>query len=247
VKFDDIEVAGEALDSFPSFPELKELSLYDARIDIVTSIGSYFRLSPKLETLTLGGSAICDENLRDISAFTSLRSLNLNCCQGVTDIGVAYLSKIPSLRELYLGGTSVSNGCIKDIGRLTDLRVLSLIGTRVDGNGIRTLPSQLRQLGSLSVDRTVVVDSDILWIGRFESLSCLGLQSTKISDECILHFANFQHRDRISSMRVEGTALTDAGVSRLRELFPNAYIWDKRMEGPLFHCRPRPVQKVDSN
>jgi hypothetical protein len=72
---------------------------------------------PKLQALELDHTAITDHGLRALSGITSLKRLELNQNPGITDVGIAELSKIKNLQWVDLWKCKVTS---QGLNRLKD-------------------------------------------------------------------------------------------------------------------------------
>ena len=69
---------------------------------------------PRLDTLNLNFSGIGDSCLAEIAELRHLKKLHLEECSGVTDAGLAHLSRLTSLEYLSLLATKCSDSGIED-------------------------------------------------------------------------------------------------------------------------------------
>jgi hypothetical protein len=84
-------------------------------------------------------SLIGDEDLRVISAFDQVTSLNLDGSKRLTEQGLQYLARMPQLRKLILGG-SITDRSLEVLQHLRDLRVFEMFWqSRVTDKGISNL------------------------------------------------------------------------------------------------------------
>ena len=80
-----------------------------------------------------------DEKLAKLGASEDLVSLDLHGSPGVTDDGIALLTRFPALRELKLGGTSVTDRGVEVLRHLPALEHVDLSWTRTGDAAIRAL------------------------------------------------------------------------------------------------------------
>jgi hypothetical protein len=92
-------------------------------IDVLQQLG---RL-PKLETVNLSDTQVDEEGLRQFVRIGSLRTLQLEFCQNVTDKALKVVAENKNLAELSLLGTGCTdNGVRKYIPQLTQLEYLDV-------------------------------------------------------------------------------------------------------------------------
>lgn len=77
-------------------------------------------------------SAIDDEGLRRLQAWTDIEELFFNGCRNVTDAGLAHLTALPKLRQLSLveqdGGMVITDAGLAHVGKMKGLKSLMLQG-----------------------------------------------------------------------------------------------------------------------
>jgi hypothetical protein len=104
-----------------------------------------------LQSLDLRWSRGITDSMAYLAGLTSLRSLNLGGCIGITDGGVAPLRQLPALNNLNLDGCRVTNDSMELLSKLKYLRVLNLGGCwAINENGMDHLTG-LKYLKSLSL------------------------------------------------------------------------------------------------
>ena len=104
---------------------------------LLAPVGSAAELGLKgtqsTESVTLGGGEITDRWLIQLTAFTSLRSLNLDSAEyidlihsGITDAGAKCLAELQSLKTIDLRGTQITDAGLKELQSLQNLKELNL-------------------------------------------------------------------------------------------------------------------------
>jgi hypothetical protein len=68
---------------------------------------------PRLRTYYAGGTQITDRSLEILSSMTSLESIELFDCGGITDAGFARLACLPRLREVRTSGSRITRECAR--------------------------------------------------------------------------------------------------------------------------------------
>ncbi|XP_042187904.1 uncharacterized protein si:ch73-173p19.1 isoform X2 [Callorhinchus milii] len=138
-------------------------------------------------------SQATDQGLQCLASLTRLRRLSLSNTQ-VTDVGLMYLQPLSSLEELCLDRTRVSSkGVAQCVCGLPRLQVLGLAATLVGDSVVPRGLARCRQLIKLNLSRTRLTDTGL------KKLRLWGL----------------------SQLSVEGTGVTEAGVTELLAACPN--------------------------
>ncbi|CAI7832694.1 unnamed protein product [Closterium sp. NIES-53] len=107
-------------------PRLEDLSLRDTAVsdDALIGIGE----AKSLARLYLSRTQVTDAGLLHIAAISSLNTLSLLGCLGVTGIGMVHVGRLGGLEWLYLQGTGVDDAGLHNLAYLTKLHVLYLPG-----------------------------------------------------------------------------------------------------------------------
>lgn len=126
------------------------------------------KLSEQVVWLKIGGTAITDKSLRDISGLKNLNKLYLDHT-AVTDEGIAQLGNPASLEYLNLIGTKVTDASISKLAGLKGLKSIYLWQSAVSDSGIaelKRLRPDLLVVGGLSEQEI----KDFLSAGKKDSL-----------------------------------------------------------------------------
>ena len=199
-----------------------------------------------LQELALNWTAVMDAGLVHLKGLTSLRRLLLEGCERVTDAGLAHLKGLTSLQGLSLGGTEVTDAGLAHLTGLTSLHRLELIScTLVADAGLAHLKG-LTSLQGLSLGGTAVTDAGLVHLKGLTSLQQLDLGITAVTDAGLAHLkglislqelylwstavtgSGLAHLKGLTSLERlflgPMTAVTDAGVARLRIAIPGCNI-----------------------
>jgi hypothetical protein len=131
-----------------------------------------------LQTLSLAGVAIDDDDLPLIVALPALESLNLSLTP-ISDKGVAdNLWKCTRLKELTITSSRLSNASLPFIGKMHALRRLTLGGPKIERPFAVVMPGQesyadlaaLDKLEILDLRGADVRDSDLIEFSKLDSL-----------------------------------------------------------------------------
>ncbi len=127
--------------------------------------------------LTLKGTEVRDDDLRNVGRLTSLEVLDLEYTK-IGDAGIRHLAGLTKLRHLSLGGTKITDESMRTIGKLTNLEDLLIGSTSVSDQGMAFL-CDLRNLRSLDLGKTNVGDDGLAQLGAFSS--CGGSTCVKLT------------------------------------------------------------------
>jgi hypothetical protein len=130
-----------------------------------------------------------DAMLGDVSHVEHITALGLSGSRNVTDAGLRHLSRMSHLKHLELSGTGITDHGLEVLRGLPELETVSLGWTRVSDAGVANLSS-------------------------CERLTSVNLQGTSSGDGAIRALAR---KAQLCQLRT-GNAVTDAGLSLLREL-----------------------------
>ncbi|CAI5458035.1 unnamed protein product [Closterium sp. Yama58-4] len=100
-------------------PQLQDLDLSfaaipDSALECIGSVSS-------LVSLKLGQTKVTDAGLAHLTRLSSLETLLLNGCKGVTSAGMVHVGRLTSLTSLWLAGTSVTDDGLQQLTALTKL------------------------------------------------------------------------------------------------------------------------------
>ncbi|HJT34836.1 MAG TPA: hypothetical protein VJ783_22605 [Pirellulales bacterium] len=218
--------------------ELKSLNTLELRSPRVTDAGlAHISWLTALRTLSLRRAHVSRDGLARLSALPMLRQLSL--ADGPTsDEDLAVLRRLPAIEIFDLSGTRITDQGLSQLPLIWRLADLDLARTRITGDGLPSLRrftllgrldlsdteltnEGLRNLRGLSV-RTVALDDTSITdqeLAGLESICLhgLSLRRTKISDAAIEHL---QRQKFLGRLDLDGTNVTEAGKTRLRELLP---------------------------
>lgn len=221
-------------------PQVEVLNLGACRVS-AEGLAHVARL-PVLTRLVLAWSkALNDADVESLAAASNLERLCLYDCRKVSDEG---LSRLPrSLKHLDL------RGCVKIRGHRLDLlgrlEELALDGTRVDDEGLLAVS----RLGAL---RAITLTAhDTLSPGGVAALARTPVCDVRIG---ATPYVGDDHADRLAAasalrrVRVERTALGDAGLARLAELPALRDLcisWTAITAAGLDSLRARPLRRLE--
>jgi hypothetical protein len=221
-----------------ALPNLRVLDIAESSISDEAFTGD---LSPRLEWLSIAGTAIDDGAIRSLARSHSLRELNVSetsisnegltaladfknlkvlhlTCPNITDEGIRSISALNQLERLVLSLTAVTDVGLSQL-TLHTLRDLDIWGTEVTDAGLVALVANCPNLKSLNLMNLDISDDGLRSISSLK-LERLDLCSTDITDAGLGHLSTLP----LVELDLSNTRLTDdglehlAGISTLRKL-----------------------------
>jgi hypothetical protein len=108
--------------------------------------------SDDLRWVSLGGSPVTDDGLKNLPLLPRLELLNLNYTR-VTDAGLAQVAKQKSLRHLFLMRTAVTDAGLEHLKGLDQLEELLAPDTKLTEAGIRRLQESIPKLTKVQIGK----------------------------------------------------------------------------------------------
>ncbi|MBS0203898.1 MAG: hypothetical protein JSS49_13415 [Planctomycetes bacterium] len=229
-----------------ALPNLKRLDLMGTQMtpaDFET-VGKL----PAIEALILDNvTELSDVGLDQLCNASSLKVLQLNGCNGLSDRGLLALAKVPGLEELYLARVNVTGvgfAAAASKGGLKHLKVLNVGNAPINLAGARAI-NKLRMLESLDIStiagmndaffaefvdglkhlKSVNLDGakGVLGIGFVKlkpmtSLETVNAQNTGISDSALAYFKGHK---KLKFVDLSNTNVTANGVQQMKKALPN--------------------------
>lgn len=213
-------LASIGMQYFPCLPKLRQLSLSpgddsERMIAIVCechhiqhlslsktmvssdSVSRIMRSLPRLSKLTLD---ICpqidDSAFADCHSAAKLEELRISDCP-ISDAAGALIGRCPAISTLFVGGTDAGDRFVRGLANLSRLRCLGMPGTKITLESVKILYSTALQLEELN------------------------LSECRLGDECV---ATLSAMRRLSSLDVERTSISAAGLRRLKAALPHTEI-----------------------
>jgi Leucine-rich repeat (LRR) protein len=209
LKFRDLDNA--SLQGLEEMPSLEQLDLEGSGVDDVRSLAG----CRALKVLNLAHSSVADVGIIGLERITTLETLHLECCLGITS--VTSLRHCTALRELILDGTCVTDAGIAGLECIVTLNALSLV--RCD---FITSVSSLRHspsLRELDISYTGVTAAGIKGLDEIGTLQCLKAERCGRLDASTLRRCRSLREVDLSGSDVTGAVLAAlADVSTLETL-----------------------------
>ena len=209
---------------FVALGDLKELRvLYLPYCQITDASATALGQLTKLEELDLEGAKISDASAGALAKLGGLRQLRL----GRTKVSwktLAVLAAMKNLAWLDMTGTAVEDEGLSMLSELTAVEALTLDWTKIKGSGLSAV-AKMKGLKMLSLNHTTVDDAEILALVDElpETITSLGLQGTKVTDEAVVALA--KRLPKLESIDIGCTVVTDAGIKSLLKINSVKYIY----------------------
>lgn len=207
-----------ALPELKYLPRLRFLDICAMRTSLDDQDLSPLASLSQLEELSLYECHLGDDALRYVRDLHQLRRLILET-NHFCDDGVANLQNLTNVTELDLGENQVTDIGLVYLANMVQLRQLILIKNRIAGEGLKNLAG-MKELRELYLDNNPITDEGLKSIENLPRLERLSLASTNVTDACIESLATLH----LWTIVVSDTKITPAGLQKLHELFPQAWI-----------------------
>jgi hypothetical protein len=129
---------------------------------------------------------ITDAEMVKIAGISQDLNLVLSSCP-VTDQGLSYLEGMSNVRCLVLTKTAITNDGIKHL-RGMNLQTLDLSLTKITDKGLAALGElDFPRLKEISLERTHVTNDGVMHLANFKNLEWISIAGTKVTKEGIRH------------------------------------------------------------
>ncbi|MCA9096093.1 MAG: hypothetical protein KDA68_21585, partial [Planctomycetaceae bacterium] len=185
LKIEGSTITGGGLGKITS-KKLRSLQLKDSRLDNQALKFIAERWGNSLVTLDLTGSRITDSGLRSLAAMPSLKVLSVGGTS-VTPEGIRdFLAErnrlsVSSIENLGLGGFRWGKKELIVLNNLSEVSELDLSGWNLDDSDLEYLPFT-KELITLNLSGTSITDEGMNLIGRIDTLQRLHLRGTQVTD-----------------------------------------------------------------
>ncbi|MGD9681743.1 MAG: protein kinase [Candidatus Obscuribacterales bacterium] len=161
-----------------------------------------------IENLYLDSTDLTDDGLRVATRFP-LKNLSVQGCDGVTDAGMAFISKCRTLGILSIGSTRTTREGLKLLKELPGLVGLKFgVSDPISGRPVRKLDdddllllSQLVNLTTLSLrGQSKVTDAGVAHLSALKNLVEIDLSHTNVTDRCL---ASMDKLPRLTTLTIE--------------------------------------------
>ena len=141
----------------------------------------------------------------------------------ITDAELAKIAAISQDLNLVLASCPVTNKGLSHLEGKSNVRCLVLTKTGITDEGIKYLRGM--NLQTLDLSSTKITDTGLAALGEFDfpRLKEIALEHTHVTNDGVLHLANFKNLEWIS---IAGTKVTKEGIRHLKAKLPEATVLD---------------------
>ncbi len=189
-----------------------------------------------LSRLTLNEGSFCDADLAPLAALTNLQELRLYDTKNVTGKFASHLVGLSRLRHLSPGKQVTDDG-LACIAKLPGLLELHMKGPFTNA-GLKHLVT-LKNLTTLSLGSDYVTAAGVAVVAELRQLEDLYLDTPRLADEIV---AELLRCSTLEQIRLTRSALSDAGLRKLREELPNCSVTDWQRD----RCEFGPPPDIDA-
>ncbi|CAI5458031.1 unnamed protein product [Closterium sp. Yama58-4] len=158
--------SAEGMKHLYKLPQLQRLSLRTVAVsdDHLEGIAA----ASKLQNISLTNSKVTDAGLQLLTGLP-LKTLELNCCQGVTAAGMAHVGRVTGLESLFLENVNTGGDGLQHLTSLTNLKLLAL-PTGITDSGMEHV-RHLTALQHLDMTASAVTEAGVKWLKSLPLLS----------------------------------------------------------------------------
>jgi hypothetical protein len=233
---------------------LEEIVLSDLNITDV-GVGKIAESGSNLECVDLHGcSAVTDISMTSLAQCPKLRTLRVGLTQ-LTDAGLARLVEgCRALETLNVGGTGLTDTGLRTIAQGCPQLIHLVITGGITDAGLAAIAQNCTMLGMLGIGNTQITAKGLARLGErcravkrillFEgdenhmsdaglhmiALSCPGLVTVGLFNCCDITITGAlslaECCTQLHTLHIRGTQITDEGVDRLEEAYPDLCVFD---------------------
>jgi hypothetical protein len=170
-----------------------------------------------------GGRLDLREVLPRLPHLPRLRSLIL-MGGDIRDEDFTFLENLHDVERLWLSSTQMK-GVGFDRLDCPKLRWITVTDSPISDEGLRAI-SRFRHLQALRIENARISDAGVQYLRGCPDLKLLNLQGTNITNESIELLTGFES---LKFLDVGGTNVSESAAVRLRQMKPNAMIWDTKV------------------
>jgi hypothetical protein len=191
-------------------------------IAIIDRVGGKYQIdesNPDLPIVgvSLANTKINDEEMLQLRCLTDLKTLNMNECAGVSDVGFAVLRDMKNLEDFTIWGCpKFTDASFEHLAGLTKMKTMNLgySGNTITGGGIKWLKG-MRNLRGLNLSYLNIEASQLSQLEGLVDLEALAFAIGKLDDEGLKYVLKFSN---LQSLNINGSKVTDAGLQQLAGL-----------------------------
>ena len=186
----------------------------------------------ELRSLSLWGTTIDDDDLRQLVTLKRLRSIDLSFTQ-VSGQAIRILSPLKELVSLRFDSCNVTDDHLADLKLMPQLAMLYLRNSKVTDRGLKEIRN-LDQVVLLELSDCRVTDQGLISLGKFPVIQHLWLSKTirhgendrsDFTDDCVGYLSSLES---LRDLQIADSRITDASLGKLRMALPNTKIYTER-------------------
>lgn len=188
--------------------------------EIIESVGKL----PDLTCLSLKGTQATDRAMGVVGKLGKLELLMMTDA-AVSDAGIAQLKGLKALRILHATNAGLTDASLASLAALPRLTVLGLVGNRFTDRGLASVGGMVGlESVHVGMGETDITDAGVAHLRKLSKLENLSLQKTKITDAGLRELVGSKH---LVGLWVNGTAVTQQGIDRLRAELPGLKVVER--------------------
>jgi serine/threonine-protein kinase len=172
----------------------------------------------QITDLLLSGVHISD--LSPITSFRTLKTLNLETCDRLSDESFATLTKLPDLNILYIGSTNLTGARMHSLAQISTLKLLSIPFCHVTDQRVAELlacPGLVR----LNLDGNDITDEGLRTLAKMPMLQELDIQGCqKITAAGLAQFRKAKPNCDLYAGHIEALKYRDTSLSKPKPANP---------------------------
>jgi hypothetical protein len=191
-------------------------------IAIIDRVGGKYHIdegNPDLPIVfvSLANTKINDEEMLQLRCLTDLKTLDMNVCTEVSDVGFAVLRDMKNLEIFTIWGCpKFTDASFEHLAGLTKMKTMNLgySGNTITGGGIKWLKG-MRNLRGLNLSYLNIEASQLSQLEGLVDLEALAFAIGKLDDEGLKYVLKFSN---LQSLEIHGSKVTDTGLQQLAGL-----------------------------
>ena len=162
---------------------------------------------------------MCDDSLVHLLAFSSLESIALPSWS--TNAALVFIGQMNSLKRLGFGNTKINHQGIASLPTMHNVESVLLFDAGITNSTMQILNQKFPSMKVLNVGNTSVNDQGLAYLDPNTNLEIIMLTRGNFTDACIPTLLQFLG---LRTIGIEFTQISAAGRQQLRDAFPNATI-----------------------
>lgn len=237
----DRSAIGDAgIEALASVPNLMDLTL--ERSEITDAAYAHLGKMKKLKYLRAPLTKTTDVGVKQLADATQIELLDFRDCTGVSDEGIAALSKLTKIRSFKVWGRQITDKSLSVFGQMTNMSSLGLQDTAVTGTGGALAP--LTKLTDLDVFRSTFNDDGLKSVAGATGMKVLKLRDCQVTPDGLKVLSGFTNLERLDLSESRADDSTLQALSSLTKLF-ELELWLSRVsDAGLVHIVKLPLKSL---